>query len=62
MPIAHSPTSLQWLDLTPFSFDFKDGDVLMFKDEGANSVVQILDIQYQCGSGKNRRLRSMVRV
>ena len=30
------------------SFDFKDGDMLMFKDEGANGVLHIESISYQC--------------
>ena len=31
------------------SFNFKDGDVLMFMDEGDNGVLHIASIAYQCG-------------
>ena len=42
------------------SFNFKDGDKLMFKDEGKNSVIHIASIQYFCGGREvcvgNKRL------
>ena len=31
------------------SFNFKDGDKLMLKDEGRNAVIHIASIQYFCG-------------
>jgi hypothetical protein len=34
-----------------YSFDFSDGDKLMFKDEGRNAVVWIKSITYDCGAG-----------
>ena len=40
------------------SFDFKDGDVLMFKDEGANSVLHIESILYQCAGTMLSRITS----
>ena len=29
-------------------FDFQNGDVLVFKDEGANAVIHIESITYEC--------------
>lgn len=32
-----------------YSFDFQNGDKLMFKDEGRNAVIHIKSITYACG-------------
>ena len=40
----------------PPSFDFKDYDIVMFKDEGFNAVIQIVSIQYQCRKENERTI------
>ena len=40
----------------PLSFDFKDYDIVMFKDEGKNAVIQIVSIQYQCRKENERTI------
>ena len=40
----------------PLSFDFKDYDIVMFKDEGFNAVIQIVSIQYQCRKENERTI------
>lgn len=40
------------LTLESRSFEFKNGDVLMFKDEGSNGVIHIESITYQCIGAK----------
>ena len=35
------------------AFNFHDGDILKFRDEGQNSVIAINDVTFRCSSGKN---------
>ena len=44
------------------SFNFKDGDKLMFKDEGKNAVIHIESIQYYCPKTTGRMLSSKLSV
>ena len=44
------------------SFYFKNGDVLMFKDEGANGVIHIESITYQCTGAKCTPIRIVMNI
>ena len=54
--LSHAAVMQSNTTLNPPSFDFKNGDVLKFKDEGKNAVIQIVSINYQCHVKKKRKI------